>query len=182
VRIGTIVYHAAVRPDRFSILQPSSYSAPEPRLKHRTGYSDEKLNPLIAADSKTATSGSRRLERGGAENKSEIIPAVEIPSFLFYSTSMTGMSWAPITVQHSKPRQIICDILTGRSMTIRLTSTNSRIPTSAPRCTLSPDHPAWPMGSLLYSDIGSFMWEMAGERTRPSVNDLFTTGRLELAR
>ncbi len=31
--------------------------------------------------------------------------------------------------------------------------------------------------SLLYADVGSFTWEMAGELTPPSVNDLITTGQ-----
>jgi hypothetical protein len=30
--------------------------------------------------------------------------------------------------------------------------------------------------SLLYSNVGSFLWEMAGETTRPSINDQITTG------
>lgn len=30
--------------------------------------------------------------------------------------------------------------------------------------------------SLLYSNTGSFLWEMAGENSRPSINDLITTG------
>ena len=30
--------------------------------------------------------------------------------------------------------------------------------------------------SLAYSNAGSFMWEMAGENSRPSVNDIITTG------
>lgn len=30
--------------------------------------------------------------------------------------------------------------------------------------------------SLLYSNLGSFTWEMAGETSRPSINDLITTG------
>src|SRR5207244_7366077 len=34
-----------------------------------------------------------------------------------------------------------------------------------------------PWESLLYSNAGSFLWEMAGETTRPSINDLFTTGQ-----
>jgi hypothetical protein len=33
----------------------------------------------------------------------------------------------------------------------------------------------WP--SLVYSDVGSFVWEMAGETTPPSINDLITTGQ-----
>lgn len=31
--------------------------------------------------------------------------------------------------------------------------------------------------SLAYSDVGSFAWEMAGETTPPSINDLITTGQ-----
>jgi hypothetical protein len=31
-------------------------------------------------------------------------------------------------------------------------------------------------GSLLYSNAGSFAWEMAGENSRPSTNDIITTG------
>ena len=31
--------------------------------------------------------------------------------------------------------------------------------------------------SLVYSDVGSFAWEMAGETTPPSINDLITTGQ-----
>ena len=31
--------------------------------------------------------------------------------------------------------------------------------------------------SLTYSDVGSFAWEMAGETTPPSINDLITTGQ-----
>jgi hypothetical protein len=31
--------------------------------------------------------------------------------------------------------------------------------------------------SLAYSDVGSFAWEMAGETTAPSINDLITTGQ-----
>ncbi|GFO69843.1 hypothetical protein GMLC_34220 [Geomonas limicola] len=30
--------------------------------------------------------------------------------------------------------------------------------------------------SLIYSNLGSFTWEMAGETSRPSINDLITTG------
>jgi hypothetical protein len=30
--------------------------------------------------------------------------------------------------------------------------------------------------SLVYSNLGSFAWEMAGERQRPAINDQFTTG------
>jgi len=30
--------------------------------------------------------------------------------------------------------------------------------------------------SLVYSNAGSFLWEMAGENSRPSINDLITTG------
>jgi hypothetical protein len=30
--------------------------------------------------------------------------------------------------------------------------------------------------SLAYSNVGSFLWEMAGENSRPSINDLITTG------
>jgi hypothetical protein len=30
--------------------------------------------------------------------------------------------------------------------------------------------------SLIYSNVGSFLWEMAGETTRPSINDQITTG------
>jgi hypothetical protein len=33
----------------------------------------------------------------------------------------------------------------------------------------------WP--SLLYSNVGSFLWEMAGETTPPSTNDIITTGQ-----
>jgi hypothetical protein len=31
--------------------------------------------------------------------------------------------------------------------------------------------------SLVYSNVGSFAWEMAGETTQPSINDLITTGQ-----
>ena len=31
--------------------------------------------------------------------------------------------------------------------------------------------------SLVYADVGSFAWEMAGETTAPSINDLITTGQ-----
>ena len=31
--------------------------------------------------------------------------------------------------------------------------------------------------SLIYSDLGSFTWEIAGETTPPSINDLITTGQ-----
>ena len=31
--------------------------------------------------------------------------------------------------------------------------------------------------SLIYSDVGSFAWEMAGETTTPSINDITTTGQ-----
>jgi hypothetical protein len=31
--------------------------------------------------------------------------------------------------------------------------------------------------SLVYSDVGSFAWEMAGETSSPSINDLITTGQ-----
>jgi hypothetical protein len=31
--------------------------------------------------------------------------------------------------------------------------------------------------SLIYSDVGSFAWEMAGETDSPSINDLITTGQ-----
>ena len=31
--------------------------------------------------------------------------------------------------------------------------------------------------SLVYADVGSFAWEMAGETTKPSINDLITTGQ-----
>ena len=30
--------------------------------------------------------------------------------------------------------------------------------------------------SLIYSNVGSFLWEMGGENSRPSINDLITTG------
>lgn len=30
--------------------------------------------------------------------------------------------------------------------------------------------------SLLYSNVGSFLWEMGGERSQPSINDIITTG------
>ena len=33
----------------------------------------------------------------------------------------------------------------------------------------------WP--SLIYANAGSFMWEMAGETTPPSINDIITTGQ-----
>lgn len=37
------------------------------------------------------------------------------------------------------------------------------------------EHSFWQ--SLVYSNVGSFTWEMAGETTSPSINDLITTGQ-----
>ena len=132
------------------------------------------LSPAIAPISKTAV-----LDWETGANKSYVIPALEIPSFLvvlnLYDRRVYGRdvygSTTRTTWDHFRKESWEYDddpFNVNQFSHPYLGATMHGFARSA-------GLGFWE--SLLYSDVGSAAWEMAGEKTRPSINDLISTSQ-----
>ena len=132
------------------------------------------ISPAIAPVSRTAV-----LDWETGANKSYVIPALEIPSFLvvlnLYDRRVYGRdvygSTARTTWDHFRKESWEYDddpFNVNQFSHPYLGATMHGFARSA-------GLGFWE--SLLYSDVGSAAWEMAGETSRPSINDLISTSQ-----
>ncbi|GFO60077.1 hypothetical protein GMST_24020 [Geomonas silvestris] len=140
--------------------------------------------PRAPAGSAAGTAGQRVLDWDSGAGKSYLIPGIELPSFLvllnlYDRTFLETKTQEGSSTYDSNP-STIWQHLRKQNWTFDRDPFNvNQIGHPYQGATMyaiarSTGLNFWE--SLLYSNLGSFTWEMAGETSRPSINDLITTG------
>lgn len=159
------------------------------RLRHRLTR-DASLHDIVPRSALlallvvTATRAAAQTSDSTGE-KSHLIPAIELPAFL---AALSGYDRVAYAHQIEDGHKVYASTLTTTWDHLR---TQRWVHDQDPFNVNQFGHPyqgatmyGWPRSSglgfwtsLAYSDLGSFAWEMAGETTAPSINDLITTGQ-----
>ena len=161
--------------------QPANWSWFQRSGEHYSLLTDEKVERANRSDIKT---GDKALEWGKGEAKSYLIPALEIPAFVFALNGVARLIY-PHDVEegaktYSTTRSTIWHNLThGPWKTdqdaFRINQLGHPYQgTIYYGLARSTGHSFWE--SFGYTFAGSFLWEVAGETTHPSTNDQVASG------
>lgn len=131
-----------------------------------------------------STPGTNALSRETGAGKSYVIPALEIPAFLFLLNMYDRVAYADEKVEGKKIYETNLSTfwkhLTQDNWVVDRDSFSINQFAHPYQGTMhhgfarSAGLNFWE--SLLYANAGSFLWELGGETTRPSINDQIATG------
>ncbi|WP_224983384.1 DUF3943 domain-containing protein [Geomonas agri] len=152
-------------------------------LRSRSGYYVAQADTMPQLY--TAAAPQRNLNWETGEGKSYLVPALEIPAFIVLLNALDRVAFHDKETEEGKRtyatnpstfwHQLSHQDWTFDQDTFKVNQFGHPYE-GATMYGLSRSAGLNFWQSLAYSNVGSFLWEMAGENSRPSTNDLITTG------